>query len=97
MPYLTVIANDLFDIASRLKEIDDGYFVCYNRKASRYEVHNNRQKGSTFCLAVPYDALDARTVELVRKTRVENACKLLEEMERANSALICAKGGFCEG
>ncbi|MCM1043169.1 MAG: hypothetical protein NC350_03040 [Corallococcus sp.] len=96
MPYLTVITSDLFDISSRLKEIDSNYFVCYNRKAQRYEVHNGRQRGNTFCLAVPYGCLDARTVDLVRKTRVENAEKLWEEMERHNSALAGVKGGAIE-
>ena len=62
----------MFGICDRLKSIDDGYFVVYDRHRSRFEVHNSRQRGSTFALAVPYASLDARVVELVRKTRVEN-------------------------
>ncbi len=79
------VESDVFGICDRLKSIDDGYFVVYDRHRSRFEVHNSRQRGSTFALAVPYASLDARVVELVRKTRVENAERLLSEMERENA------------
>ena len=38
------IKEDLFDIVNRLKEIDDGYFVLYDLKKCRYEVHNKKQE-----------------------------------------------------
>lgn len=80
----TVIENDLFGIAARLKSIDDGYFVVYDPRAGAFEVHNSRQRGDTFSLRVPYPCLDVRTVTLVQKTRAENAKRLFEEMEREN-------------
>lgn len=78
------IEHDLFGIAARLRAIDDGYFVVYDRRKCAFEVHNSRQRGSTLALSVPYPRLDARTVTLVRKTRAENAKRLFEEMEREN-------------
>ncbi len=82
--YGRVVTHDLYDIAERLKEIDEGYFVFYSYKDKRYEIHHKDQKGDTFALAVPYDELDERTLRLVRRTRAERAEKLIEEMEKQN-------------
>lgn len=82
-----VIENDLFGIAARLREIDDGYFVVYDRAKHCFEVHNRLQRGDTFALRVPYPSLDARTVTLVRRTRAERADELLRETERENERL----------
>ncbi len=79
-----LIENDLYCIAERLKEIEPHYFILYNRSLERYEVHNSLQKDNTYALTVPYDRLDARTVEYVRKTRRERFKHLIEEMEREN-------------
>lgn len=83
--YLIPIKNDLFDISKRLHEMDANYKLYYNRQQGRFEVHNNAQKGDSLAVIVPYDSLDARTVTLVRSTRVENAQRLFEEMEKANA------------
>ncbi len=82
------IENDLFGIVARLKSIDEGYFVVFNTQKQVFEVHNDRQRGSTFSLSVPYPSLDVRTVTLVQKTRVENAAKLFAETEKENAALF---------
>ena len=78
-----VIKHDLYDIAKRLKEIDREYFTVYNFRLKRYEVHHKGQK-QTFCLAVPYEILDERTIRLVRRTRAERAIELMKEMQREN-------------
>lgn len=65
------IENDLYHIATRLKEIDQGYFVMYDTKTKKYEVHHKDNIGSTYCVGVPYDELDARTITLVQSTRRE--------------------------
>lgn len=86
-PGAVIIENDLFGIVARLKSIDDGYFVVYDKCKHCFEVHNSLQRGDTFALKVPYPCLDARTERLVRRTRAENAAKLLAEMERENARL----------
>lgn len=78
------IEGDLFGIVDRLKSIDSGYFVVYDKSRHVFEVHNSRQRGNTYALTVPYPCLDVRTVLLVQRTRAENAQKLLAEMEREN-------------
>ena len=90
------IENDLFGIVARLKSIDDGYFVVYNAQKGAFEVHNSRQRGSTFALSVPYPSLDVRTVRLVQRTRAENAERLLREMEEENAALLKRERALAE-
>lgn len=85
-PHYILITNDLFDICSRLREIDSAYIVLYNTLKGCYEVHNTRQADS-YCLSVPFDCLDCRTVELVYKTRSERAEQLFKEMESHNDRL----------
>ena len=78
------VRGDLFGIAERIREIDDGYFIL--RRGGRYEVHNRKDRDS-YCLTLPFEELDARTVDYVRKTRAERAQALFDEMERENEAL----------
>lgn len=86
MSNLRWIKNDLFSIARRLREIDRGYRIARNVETGKFEVHNLRQ-AHTLCLVLPYETLDARTVELVKKTHVSRADELLSEMEKSNSLL----------
>lgn len=84
MDYCVEIKGDVFDIPRRLREIDKGYCVFYNRKKHRFEVHNRLQGGGSFCLAVPYTRLDVRTLDLVRRTRQERAESFFAELEAEN-------------
>ena len=79
-----LITDDTFDISTRIKQIDAGYFVMYNFKTQRFEVHHD---GQGLCLVLPFDRLDARAVAEVRRTRAERRRQLLEEMDRHNSKL----------
>ncbi len=77
------IEHDLFDIASRLKEVDERYELFFNKSLNRYEIFAN----GVLQIAVPFDRLDARTVEFARKTRLENLQKLVESIDRENALL----------
>ena len=80
------IKSDLFNIVKRIKGINPKYFVLYNHKKKKYEVHFKRSK-STYELTIPFDTLDARAVNFVMKTRMENQKKLLKEIEESNKKL----------
>ena len=82
---MILITNDLFDIAWRLRAINDDYRVYYNVEKGRYEVHSSNK--NTLEFVVPYDQLDARTVEYARYSRVENAERIFAEMEKHNAKL----------
>jgi len=83
-----IVRGDLFGITRRLKEIDKGYFVVYAYKKKRFEVHHRGQAGGSFCLAVPFDRLDARLIAHVLRSRVQNADKVFAAIERDNKILF---------
>lgn len=80
---LIEIKHDVFYVVERLKEIDFKYFILYNTDNKKYEIHHSGQS-DTYCLTVPYDELDARTVNFVNQTRVENRDRLLKELDEEN-------------
>ncbi len=79
-----LLEGDPFYIAERIKEIDENYFLVFNKRKKSFELHNSAQRSSTFALTIPYECLDERTIFLARKTRRENIDKLIEEMDRQN-------------
>ena len=81
-----VIKRDVFDIVKRLKSIDTKYFVIYNFERHKFEVHYARAK-NTYELTIPYDTLDARTINFVLRTRIQNRKKIFEEIENSNKKL----------
>lgn len=83
MKSLVKIEKDLFSIADRLKEIDGRYEVYRNTLAHRFEVYVER----ALQFVVPFQKLDARTLEFARKTRIERAEKILKEMDEINARI----------
>ena len=83
MKSLVKIEKDLFSIADRLKEIDGRYEVYRNTVAHRFEVYVER----ALQFVVPFQKLDARTLEFARKTRIERAEKILKEMDEINARI----------
>ena len=81
------VVNDLYDIAKRIKEIDEQYFTFYSYEKKRYEVHHRGQIGNTLALVVPYDKLDGRTLVLVQKSRRERMDEFLRETKKENEIL----------
>jgi hypothetical protein len=81
-----IISSDLFDVVKRIKQIDKKYFVVFNHKRNKFEVHYQRSK-NTYELTIPFDELDARAVYFVLKTRMQNQKKLLAEIEESNKKL----------
>jgi len=82
-----LIKNDVFDIASRLKEIDNSYYIIFNPEKKRFEVHSSEIGKSSLCFVVPFDRLDKRTIDYALKTRVQNIKKLEKEIEENNKKI----------
>ncbi len=83
MDNLVRIYNDVFDIATRLKEIDGGYYPVYNLTRKRFEIHHEGRRES-LQVVLPYDGLDKRALDRVRETRIEYALKRIKEMDEQN-------------
>lgn len=83
----TEVQTNVYLIPERLREIDRDYFVIRNHTRQVFEIHHRTQPESSYCLTVPYSELDARTLDLVRKTNIVNAEKLLLQMDEHNRKL----------
>ncbi|MEG1394838.1 MAG: hypothetical protein RSD04_03700 [Clostridia bacterium] len=81
-----LICGDLFGIAERIKSIDDDYQIFFNGETARFELHNSACQ-PTLQLVIPFDRLDARTIDYAARTRVQNANELLENITRDNEIL----------
>ena len=86
-PWLEVVEHDLYGIAERITAIESGYFIVYDTRQGNYQVHSADNKGSTYCFTVPYDALDARTLDYCNRTLVANTDRLLRELDAHNEEL----------
>ena len=84
----TRIHGDLYDIANRIRQIDDSYYIVRDYKLNRFEVHSNNQKGNTLCVVIPYDKLDCRTLHLLQKTHVQRHKQLMQEIQDNNDKLL---------
>ena len=74
------IENDLFDISSRIKRINDRYEIYFDTDLQKFVIY----AFGKLQLTVPYDELDERTLRYVWDTRAENAEKILEEIDKYN-------------
>lgn len=86
---LIVIENDLFDIAWRVKAIDENYYVVYNPKNSRYEVHNKKCRPSLSM--VVEGILDVRVIKKLRETHISRLKQIIEKIERTNREIEANK------
>ena len=84
---LIEIQNDVYFVLNRIKEIDKNYRIFYNTTKKHFEIHNSKQKGDSYCLTVPFNVLDERVVNLVRKSRVENAETIFKEIDKQNEEI----------
>ena len=81
---MIVIENDVYNIAKRIKYIDRDYFIVYNTSKENYEIHNKSQMCTTYCVTIPYNTLDERTLDFVYKTQSKNIEEILCEIENEN-------------
>ena len=83
-----LIANDLHNIANRLRQINPRYAVFRNKAADRVEVHNSTLPcAMSLQFVVPFDYLDERTLEYAQRTRIENFDAIEAEHAEANAEI----------
>lgn len=78
------IFYDLFNIVQRVKQINNKYRVFRNKKKKRFELYYQNGLNLEFELVIPYEKLDYRTIDLILKSRVENADKIFKEIDEFN-------------
>ncbi|HKL74390.1 MAG TPA: hypothetical protein VJ903_05840 [Clostridia bacterium] len=77
---LIKITNDLYDIATRIKEIDSRYQIFYDTASSLYKLYLGEKSQLNF----PYPNLDVRALDYAYETRIENLDKIIEKIDRHN-------------
>ena len=80
------IDDDVFEIAKRIKEIDDGYYIVFDTKKEVYELHNSKQVYS-YCLTVPYTNLDSRLLDMVLYTNISNIDNIINDIDNNNASI----------
>lgn len=82
------VKSDCLDIANRLKSIDESYYILFDTKRAKYEVHSSNQPFTSYCFTSPYNFLDERLLIYALKTRKENKDYLLKELDRENEKFL---------
>ena len=78
------IKNDVYNISKRIKDIDKNYFIVFNTLNNNFEIHNSCQPGGSYCLTLPYQFLDERTLNYVLETKSENIDRIVSKLEMEN-------------
>jgi len=74
--------TDLFNIASRVKEIDEGYSLYFNKKTKEFEIHNPNQRGNSLVFSAR--KVDARIINKLKETRRERAKEFFKKLDEEN-------------
>ncbi len=78
------ITHDVYEIAKRIRYIDKDYYIIYDTSKKVFEVHNSSQLDTTYCLTIPFNTLDIRTLEYVYESMSANIDKIIEKIENDN-------------
>ncbi len=84
------IFSDVYNISNRIKSIDKNYYIMFNTSKNKFEVHNSNQLGGSYCLTLPYNFLDERTLNFVNNTKSENINRILNKIENENKMIESA-------
>lgn len=61
-PHLKPIFTSVHNIPERVYEYDQSFFVVFNTKLQRYEIHCTEHFPTTHAVTIPYKELDIRTL-----------------------------------
>jgi len=81
------IKSDLYGIVKQVKQIDPDYFFLRRKRDGKIELHHKGQPYATFCLMIPFEELDDRTLKHLWDTRAEKSREIIEAMNAHNEKL----------
>lgn len=84
--YLT-IKSDVFNINKRIKSINKNYFVVFNKKLKRLEVHNKKFAKSPTEFVLPYKNLNKKTLQLILKNLKKSNKQKVNEINIHNEKI----------
>lgn len=83
----SAVTCNVFSIPERLKELDHRFFVMFNHKTQKFEVHVTGQQGTTLGLELPYPDLDYRAITYTRDRMTDRFDEMAKEVDRHNEKL----------
>lgn len=89
-PFLRPIENDLYGIAEKVREYDPSFFVVFNVRRKKHEIHSTVPAITSYQMDCPgngYD-LDDRTLHAIREGDLRNRGReIFAEIDRHNERL----------
>lgn len=85
--HIPVISHAM-DIPVRLKALNGAFFVMFNVRTRKYEVHCADQPFETLACVLPFDQLDARAIRYVREHSAQRLEDVAREIEEYNEKLV---------
>ena len=84
-PYLLPIFSQVHDIPRRVYDYDPSFFVVFNKKKQKYEIHSlDYPANDTLSCTIPYDELDSRTLDHIWKNDIRvHGKEIFRRLERA--------------
>lgn len=82
------IFSDAFNISKRVKQIDKNYYLVFNFKTNKFELYSKLYTGVV--LTLPYDQLDFRSLNFIRKKLTKSNEEVLKEVELHNENYLKA-------
>jgi hypothetical protein len=81
------VLSNVYDIPVRLKEVNGDFFIMFNTRNQKFEVHDKSQPFTTLACVLPFDELDQRSIAYVRERYHVDVQDLAAEIERYNDDL----------
>lgn len=70
-PELKPVFTNTYDIPRRIKDYDSSFFVVFNTKKQRFEIHSlEYPEGQTLSCTIPYTELDERAIQHLWKNDI---------------------------
>lgn len=82
------VTSHAMDIPIRLKELNGAFFVMFNVRTQKYEIHCADQPFETLACVLPFDQLDARSIEYVREHSAGRLETIAREIDEYNEKLV---------
>lgn len=78
-----MITNDVFDIAARLREINNDFAVYFDTDRQKFIL----MRKDVLELVFPFEELDERAVKHARYTSVQNIEQIIYDLEKENKQI----------
>ena len=78
--------QDSFDVYLRIQDFVPSWRLFYNMRRDRYEIHDIESGEWHTCVSVlPFDQIDSRTIDYLKKHRKHRFGKIMREIEDNNA------------